>query len=77
MAHTYHQLLYHIVFGVKHRRSVLKPSIRIDLHRYMAGIIRQHDGHSLIINGVEDHVHLLVSLGPRHALSDVVRDVKA
>ncbi len=43
----------------------------------MTGII-QKQGHLLIaINGVEDHVHILVAMRPHQSLSDLVRDVKS
>ncbi len=35
------------------------------------------DGLPLAINGFTDHVHLLVSLPPRMAISDLVRTLKA
>lgn len=35
------------------------------------------NGKSLAIGGIEDHVHLLVSLRPTHCLSDVMREMKS
>lgn len=77
MAHTFSNLLYHGIFGVKHRESVLAKPIRDKLFPYMAGIVQKHDGHPIEINGDDDHVHLVLSLGTKHALADVMRDIKA
>ena len=77
MAHTYSNLLYHAIFSVKNRQSILAKPIRDKLFPYMAGIVQNHDGHPIEINGVEDHAHLFFSLGTKHAVADVMRDIKA
>src|SRR5205807_2162677 len=46
------------------------------LHSYLGGIIRGMSGVAEIVGGVENHVHLLVSLRPIHCLADVMRDLK-
>lgn len=47
------------------------------LYEYIGGIIRGLGGILLKINGVEDHVHVLLKLRPDRAVSDVLRDLKA
>ena len=47
------------------------------LYEYIGGIIRGLGGILLIINGVEDHVHILAKLRPDKAVSDVLRDLKS
>ena len=42
----------------------------------MSGIVKAKGQKSIIINGVEDHVHLLIGLKPSMRLSDLVRDIK-
>lgn len=42
----------------------------------MSGIIKAKGQKSIIINGVEDHVHLFIGLKPSMRLSDLVRDIK-
>lgn len=39
-------------------------------------IIKNKGQKPIIVNGVEDHVHIFVELKPSIALSDLVRDVK-
>ncbi|MBM4068118.1 MAG: IS200/IS605 family transposase [Planctomycetes bacterium] len=77
MAHTFSNLLYHAIFGVKHRQAILARVVRDQLFPYLAGIVQNHDGHHIEINGVEDHAHLFFSLGTKHAVADVMRDLKA
>ncbi len=47
------------------------------LYDYIGGTVRGMGGISLELNGMEDHVHLLVKLRPERALSDVLRELKA
>lgn len=51
-------------------------SWREEVYKYMAGIIKNKGQKSIIINEMEDHVHLFVGLKPSTALSDLIRDVK-
>lgn len=74
---TYTQLLYHIVFSTKDRTLVLAERERIELYKYIWGFIRKRNCVLYRINGMEDHLHLLVSLRPDISLSDFVRDLKS
>jgi REP element-mobilizing transposase RayT len=74
---TYTNLLYHIVFSTKNRAPLITKTLQTDLHAYLGGIVREHEGIALSIGGMPDHVHILAKLKPKLAVSDVVRDVKA
>ena len=72
MANTYTQLFVHYVFAVQNRLFLINDNFKNDLYRYMNGIIVQH-GHKLyIVNGMNDHLHMLVSMSPRQAPSDLM-----
>ena len=77
MAHTYTNLLFHIVFCTHNHVPSIKQGLRSELFAYMGGLIKQKGGMSIIINGVDDHVHLLILLSPDISLSDVMRFVKS
>jgi REP element-mobilizing transposase RayT len=77
MAETFTNLIYHIVFSTKNRQPLLTHAHQLRLYTYIGGTIRDLGGIALAINGMEDHVHLLVKLRPDKALSDVMRDLKA
>jgi REP-associated tyrosine transposase len=77
MAQTFAQILLHIIFSTKERRVSLKEAWRDELFAYMGGIVRNLGGKALLINGVADHVHLLLSLPANVAPSDAVRVIKA
>jgi REP element-mobilizing transposase RayT len=62
MSHTYCCLLILCVFSTKERRKTILPEIQPRLWAYMGGIAREHQFKALGIGGMEDHVHLLLSL---------------
>jgi REP element-mobilizing transposase RayT len=68
--------LIHLIFSTKHRRRVLEPALRSDLHRYMAAVLRDELSPALLINSVWDHVHVLFNLHRTRALSEVVMETK-
>ena len=53
---------YHCVFSTKERCPLITPALRDRLWPFLGGIARQNNMKALEIGGVEDHVHLLLSL---------------
>lgn len=77
MANTYTQLYFHIVFAVKRRENHISTKWKDELYKYITGIISNKNQKLMIINGMPDHVHLLIGTQPNCNLSDLVRDIKA
>ncbi|HEX8920848.1 MAG TPA: transposase, partial [Pyrinomonadaceae bacterium] len=77
MANAYTQIYIQVVFAVSNRLSLIRSEHKEEIYKYITGIVR-NDGHKLIaINGMADHLHILLGLRPNMALSDLVRDIKA
>lgn len=76
MAGTYSQIYLQIVFAVKGRQALLHEPWRDEVFKYMSGIIKGKNQKPIIVNGVEDHVHLFVGLKPSMNIDALVRDVK-
>jgi REP element-mobilizing transposase RayT len=77
MANTYTQLHNHIVFATKFREGNIRNEWREDLHRYITGIVQNHDHKMLQINSMPDHVHMLIGMKPHQSLSSLMQMVKA
>jgi REP element-mobilizing transposase RayT len=73
---TYTEILYHVVFATKDRQGVLSDSGRDALFRYITGVIKNNHCRLVWINGVKDHVHILLSLHPSVALGALLKDIK-
>ncbi len=73
---TYTQLYVHLVFAVKCRDAALTKDIRSRIFEYISGIISTMKHKSIIVNGVADHVHILIGLNPSISISDTVQGIK-
>jgi len=76
MPGTFSQIYIQIVFAVQGRHNLVKPSFEEELYKYISGIITNKEQKSLAVNGMPDHVHILVGLKPSMRISDLVRDIK-
>lgn len=59
---SYVSSYYHCAFSTKERRRIITPVLATRLWPFMGGIARNHKMKAIEIGGVEDHVHLLLSL---------------
>ena len=76
MPSTHLSLYYHPVFSTKNREPWFTDDLLPRAHAYLRGCVRTAGGVAEAIGGVDDHVHILVSLRSTHRLADVLRDVK-
>jgi putative transposase len=73
-----HSAVYlHLVFSTKDRRPFLRnKSDRDSLHAYMGAISKQLDCPTILVGGVEDHVHLLARFGRTISQAEWVKELK-
>ena len=77
MAHTFANLLTHVIFSTKDRQPLLTPDLRPELLAYMGGIVRNIHGKLIDSNALLDHVHCLLSLPPALAVAEALRVIKS
>ena len=67
----------HLIFSTKNRYPFLSDKqIRLDAHAYLATVLRNHECETLIVGGVEDHVHALFALSRNYSIADIVKKIK-
>jgi REP element-mobilizing transposase RayT len=76
MAGTFSQIYIQCVFAVRGRENLLLKPWRDEVFKYMAGTIKGKNQKPIIVNGVEDHVHVFVGIKPVMNISELVRDLK-
>ena len=76
MPGTFSQIYIHVVFAVKGRYSLIHSSWEEELYKYISGIVRNKEQKMLAINGMPDHIHILIGMKPSCCLSDLVREIK-
>lgn len=70
------RLHVHLIFSTKHREPLLHDDGREALHSYMAVTLRNMKCPAMLINSVEDHIHILFDLARTVAVASVVEEVK-
>ena len=76
LAHTKYVCKYHIVFTPKYRRKIIYYELREDIRQIIKDLCKWKG--VTIIEGhlMSDHVHLLVSIPPKYAMSSFMGYLK-
>ena len=74
---TYTQIHIQFVFAVKFRDALIHNNWKEELYKYITGIIQNNNHKLLAINGMSDHIHILVGLRPIQSVSSLVNDIKS
>lgn len=73
-SHT--EIWLHIVLGTKYRSPFLTSEIESQAFHYISEGFRSRECDVKIINGLDDHVHILIRMTKNLSLADLIRDVK-
>jgi len=76
MGSTFYSLHHHVVFGTKKRRPLIRDEWRPRLHEYIGGTVRGLGAVAENVGGIQDHVHILLSVRTTDAPADLVRELK-
>ena len=76
LSHTRWECKYHVVFIPKYRKKVIFGQIRNELGDVFRRLARQKE--SVIEEGhlMPDHVHMMISIPPKYAVSQVIGFIK-
>ena len=76
MSHTYVSSLVHCVFSTKRRQKLIAKEIQPRLWEFISGIARKNQFKALIVGGIEDHAHALLSLPATMPLAKAMQLLK-
>ena len=75
--HSVYQIEYHLVFGTKYRRKILKNYVKAEFIKGLIKVQRKFpDWYIPKVNTGDDHVHMLIELPPKYSVSFVVQTIK-
>jgi putative transposase len=70
------KLYAHLIFSTKNRQPFLDDEIRPRVHASLATTIREMDSPWVVVEGVDDHVHILFDMGKKHTPIEFVEHAK-
>lgn len=74
---VYSEINFHIVWHTKSNLPLIKPEIETKLYQYLKHkIIETPDVYFHAIGGIENHVHLAISVSPNLLMSDFIGKLK-
>lgn len=73
----YWELFYHVVWSTKNRLPLLTPDIEQTVYGFLRAKAVGLQANVFALNGVVDHVHMVVSIPPKIAVSKFIGQVKA
>jgi putative transposase len=76
MAHTYVNCLMHVVFSTKERRNYICTELQEKLYSYIGGIAREYKSTLLAAGGIDNHIHLLLSIPSTISVSELIKNIK-
>lgn len=68
--------IYHIVINTRFRNMTIDEEHKRELYKYIYGIINEHNCKLLRMNGIANHIHILLQLHPTVALSNLIHEIK-
>ena len=77
MANTYTQVHLQFVFTPKFKASLIHKDWEDELFKYITGIVQNNKHKMIAINGMPDHVHMLIGFRTTQTMADLMQDVKA
>ena len=77
MGHTYTSVRVHVVFSTSGRRALLPAELQARVWDYIGGIGKRHDIPIHQVGGIDNHVHILMSIPPAMNLCKAVQTLKA
>ena len=76
MRRPYHKLFYHLVWATYDRLPLIKAEYESRLYSGIRLKVKELKGQVIAVNGLDDHVHVLLRLGPTLSISEILKGIK-
>jgi REP element-mobilizing transposase RayT len=76
MSKTYTSIWIHAIWTTKERVALLDRSFRVDICSYIRENARENQMHVDTVNGIEDHLHALISMLPTQSVAQIMKQIK-
>lgn len=72
----YWKLYYHFVWGTKNRLPLINSSFEEELYKVITAKVKKLEGYLHAVGGMNDHIHIAVSIPPKTAPATFIGEVK-
>ena len=76
MSHSLTRIWIHAVFSTKDRQPLLKDKMRASLLAHIQEELEDQGCGVRIINGTNDHIHVLFLLSKEHSIAQIMKSIK-
>jgi putative transposase len=76
MSQSLSKMYLHAIFHVKNNECLIRPEDEKELYAYMGGVVKLTHSVPIIINGTENHLHVLCILSKNISLSNFMEEIK-
>lgn len=76
MAQSLSKIYMHLIFHIKYTSVEVRSSDRDRLYAYIGSVIKLNESIPIIINGTNDHIHILCMMSKNIALAKLVEEIK-
>lgn len=72
----YWRHFYHLIWATPRREPMISPEIETPLHQYLSAKAQEIGCAVYAVNGMADHIHMVVSISPTCSVADTVKQLK-
>ena len=73
---SFYRFTYHIVFATHQREKTIPIEHERELYSIIHHIIKKNNGHLYRINGMPDHIHILVDIPASISVANFIKAIK-
>ena len=76
MAQSLSKQFIHIIYHIKNNSPQIRKQEEKELYTYIGSIIKDNESIPIIINGISDHIHILLVLSKNVYLAKIIEEIK-
>ena len=76
MSQTYYKIWIHLIWSTKNRQPLLQKELRQKVLNHIQEKSQTDGIYIDIINGMQDHIHCLMSVNPKYSISEIINKIK-
>lgn len=77
MAQSLADIIIHVIFSTKDRNPWIQPDVDTELYSYIHAVCHNLNCLVIQINGISDHIHILLSLDKTITISKLIAEIKS